>query len=98
MNLFNYWKSTALKNSRGLITTTAPSATASATASATFSAVAAFILPVKVTKDCKHHYERWPEIWTTREVQEDFLCPIKSMNRPPTTDEYCDYYEIAPSV
>ena len=82
-----------------LTTSTAPAATAAATAAvAAFSAVAVFIMPVKVTKDCKHHDERWPEIWATREVQEDFLCPIKGMNRPPTTDEYCDYYEIAPSV
>jgi len=88
-----------------LITTTAPTSTTSTTAAAAaaagiaaFSAVAVFIMPVKVTKDCKHHDERWPEIWATREVQEDFLCPIKGMNHPPTTDEYCDYYEIAPSV
>ena len=85
-----------------LTTSTAPAATSTAPAAtaavAAFSAVAVFIMPVKVTKDCKHHDERWPEIWATREVQEDFLCPIKGMNRPPTTDEYCDYYEIAPSV
>ena len=68
-----------------LITTTAPTSTAAAAAAATFSAVAAFILPVKVTKDCKHHDEQWPEIWASRELQEDFIFPIKVMNHPPTT-------------